>query len=63
MGNMFTAKLEVRFVKDAVYGTGYDKDKVVEQADARDLVNVEVTASSLEQLQTKLVAFVGLVEI
>lgn len=60
---MFTAKLEVHYDKPAVYGTGYDKDKVVEPGGYRDLVDVTVTAVSLEKLQEKLVALTGLLEL
>lgn len=63
MAELLTAKLSIRYVKDPVWGTGYDKDKVVEQGQARDIVEVEITATTLEKLQEKLTAYVGLAEL
>lgn len=60
---IFTAKLEIRYSRNPKHQDDYGKIKELEPGANREVVNVRLEASSLEKLQEKLIAYVGLAEL
>lgn len=59
----FSAELNINYFKGATYAEEYNKTVVVDEQVSRSVVNVSLTAPSLEKLQEKLTAYVGLAEL
>lgn len=60
---VFNASLTIEYVKTTLYTEEYNKTVVKEEGINREIVGVKLTAPSLEKLQEKLTAYVGLAEL
>lgn len=60
--SVFNATLTITHYVGATYENSYNKQELVENGSQREIVDVKLTADTLEKLQEKLVAYVGLAE-
>jgi hypothetical protein len=60
---VFNAELSIEYIKSTEYTEEYNKTVILTEGVCRQIVGVKLTAPTLEKLQEKLVAYVGLAEL
>lgn len=58
----FSAVVQIECMKTAVFEENYNKTEMVESGFNRNIVDIRLTAPTLEQLQEKIIAHVKLAE-